>query len=80
MASTRMITKASEDERTVVVAMQTATGAEAEALRDRLARIRTWLESAVLGCSDRDCEWHSGYAPAPRAMRRATTQLREVAA
>lgn len=80
MASTRMMTKASEDFRQTATALQTATGEEAAELREKAAKIGQWLESAMLGCSDRDCEWASDYSPAPRRIRRSTRQLREVAA
>ena len=53
-------------------------GRDAETLRATVAKIGAWLESATLGHSDRDCDGMSGYARAPRRLRRATRELVEV--
>lgn len=65
MASTRMMEAATTEYRQAVAANDT----------ERIAKIETWMESAMVGCSDRDCEWASGWSPAPRRMRRATRTM-----
>ena len=78
MASTRMMTTASAEYYEAIQAARDATGKEREELRATVAKIGTWLESATLGHSDRDCAFHSGYEPAPRRLRRASRELVEV--
>lgn len=69
MASLRMIDTASEAYAQAVAEGDTA----------KVEKIAAWLESALLGASDRDCEWHSGWAPLPRKMKKSTRQLKELA-
>lgn len=80
MASTRMMTTASAEYFETIQAARAATGEEREELRAKVAKIGVWLESATLGHSDRDCEWMSGWTPAPRRLRRSTRELVEVRA
>lgn len=80
MASTRMMTTAADEYYATMQAARDATGEEREELQAKVAKIGAWLESATLGHSDRDCEWMSGWTPAPRRLRRASRELVEVTA
>ena len=67
MASQRMITAATTEYRGAIAANDT----------ERVATIEAWLEAAMVGESDRNCEWQSGWSPRVRRLGRATRQLME---
>lgn len=68
MASQRMMTAATTEYRDAVAANDT----------ERVAKIEAWLEAAMVGESDRNCEWAANWSPKVRKLRRATRQLMEV--